>query len=429
MNRMSLGYLSLVVAAFMIGLGNIWKFPALAFQHGLGGVVVYLLFVAMMVPLIAVALESTKHKRYELLEYYLKEYGKPSLGFMFFLFNILLLSYYSIVGGWTLSSLVIEDVTGSLSGNVITLIFVFALLILILIRGREKTLDVMVISVGLFFLAVIVTIIGMYASVPNKGAIGHFIGQAFTWKGITGTTVKDMAVQAAYSVSLGMGFYLVLGAFLPDEVSGTKLASIGAALDTFASILATFVIAMVLAVDPNIPIQGTALLFQGLPKVMLDVLKLPALLYLLSFAVFLAALSSMIPIGETIVRIYEEFMRLPRDRAVPTIIGATAVLGLVNVLGMHFGVDTITILDRAVSTFVLFGGIIASWAAIEHRDYIPEGVKKAAYPGIVIVGILGLYSLYHMLRGGQYVSFVLLVGIAVLALALNEKIKNYLESR
>jgi len=429
MNRMSLGYLSLVVAAFMIGLGNIWKFPALAFQHGLGGILVYLLFVAMMVPLIAVALESTKHKRYELLEYYLKEYNRPAFGFMFFLFNILLLSYYSIVGGWTLSSLVIEDVTGSLSGNAITLILVFALLILILMRGREKTLDVMVISVGLFFLAVIVTIVGMYANVPDKGAMGHFIGQAFTWKGISGATVKDMAVQAAYSVSLGMGFYLILGAFLPDEVSGAKLASIGAALDTLASILATFVIAMVLAVDPNIPIQGTALLFQGLPKVMLDVLKLPALLYLLSFAVFLAALSSMIPIGETIVRIYEEFTRLPRDKAVLTIIGTTAVLGLANVLGMHFGVDTITVLDGAVSTFVLFGGIIAAWAAIEHRDYVPENVKTAAYPGIALVGILGLYSLYHMFRGGQYASFVLLVGIVGLALLLNDRIRNYLESR
>ncbi|ASJ05009.1 sodium-dependent transporter [Thermococcus barossii] len=429
MNRFTLGYLSLVVAAFMIGLGNIWKFPALAFQHGLGGIVVYLIFVAMMVPLIAVALESTKHKRYELLEYYLKEYKRPAFGFMFFLFNILLLSYYSIVGGWTLSSLVIKDVTGSLSGNAITLVFVFALLILILIRGREKTLDVMVISVGLFFLALIVAIIGIYSNVPDKGAISHFIGQAFTWKGITEATVRDMAIQAAYSLSLGMGFYLILGAFLPDEISGAKLASIGAALDTFASILATFVIAMVLAVDPNIPIQGTALLFQGLPKVMVDILKLPALFYLLSFAVFLAALSSMIPIGETIVRIYEEFMRLPRDKAVLTIIGVTALLGLTNILGMKFGIDTITILDGAVSTFVLFGGIIAAWAAIEHREYVPEGLKKVAYPGIVVVGILGLYSLYHMLTEGQYVSFLLLIGIVGLALILNDKIKNYLESR
>ncbi|WP_240910796.1 sodium-dependent transporter [Thermococcus sp. MAR1] len=426
---MSLGYLSLVVAAFMIGLGNIWKFPALAFQHGLGGIIVYVIFVAMMIPLIAVALESTKHKRYELLEYYLKEYQRPAFGFMFLLFNILLLSYYSIVGGWTLSSLVIEDVTSSFTGNIITLLFVFALLILILVRGREKTLDVMVISVGLFFLAVVATIIGMYTTVPDKGAIGHFIGQAFAWKGISGTTIKDMAVQAAYSVSLGMGFYLILGAFLPDEISGTKLASIGVALDTFASILATFVIAMVLAVDPSIPIQGTALLFQGLPRVMLDILKLPALLYLLSFAVFLAALSSMIPIGETIVRIYEEFTRLPREKAVIIIIGATAVIGLANVFGMHFGVDTITVLDGAVSTFVLFGGIIAAWAAIEHREYVPKEVKNAAYPGIVLVGILGLYSLFHMIKGGQYVSFVLLVGIVGMALALNGKLRDYLEAR
>jgi len=429
MNRMSVAYLSLVVAAFMIGLGNIWKFPALVLKYGLGGLLLYLFFVAMMVPLIAVAMESTKHRRYELLEYYLKEYGRPAFGLMFFIFNILLLSYYSIVGGWTISSLFVKDVFTHLTGNLATLALVFTLLLVILIRGREKTLDVMVISVVLFFMAVAIAAGGIYAHVPDKAAIAKVLGQAFTWKGITGAMVKDMAVQAAYSVSLGMGFYLILGAFLPGHISGVKLASAGIVLDTLASLLATLLISMILVIDPTIPVEGTALLFKGLPTVMLEVLKLPALLYLLSFAVFLAALSSMIPIGETIVRIYEELTRLPRNKAVVRTLGVAALLGVINVLGMNAGIDTISVLDGAVSTFVLFGGIIAAWAVIERRDYIPESLRKAAYPGIVLVGALGLYSLYHMLKNGQYASFVVLVGAVAIALLLNDKLKAYLESR
>jgi len=429
MNRLRLEYLSLVVAAFMIGLGNIWKFPALLLQYGLGALILYLVFVAMIIPLIAVAMESTKHRRYEILRYYLKEYGKPAFALLFLLFNLLLISYYSIVGGWTISSLFIEDVTKNLGGNIVTLLLVFAILILVLMRGKEKTLDVMVISVVLFFLTLIVSSVGIYTHVPNKTTVGEILAKAFTWRGITGQMIKDMAIQAAYSLSLGMGFYLVLGEFLPDNISGMKLATAGAVLDTFASLLGTISIAMILAVDPTIPIQGTALLFHGLPTVMLNVLNLPALLYLLSFVVFLAAISSMIPIGETMVRIYSNLTHIPREKSVPTIMGAGLILGMINVLGMNFGIDTITILDVAVSTFVLFGGIIAAWAVIEYREYMPENLKKATYPGLIIVAMLGLYSLYHMFRNKQYISFLLLVGVIIILLAINNRIKTYLESR
>ena len=226
-----------------------------------------------------------------------------------------------------------------------------------------------------------------------------------------------------------MGFYLVLGEFLPDTMSGVKLATFGAVLDTVASLLSTLGIAMILAVDPTIPVQGTALLFRGLPSVMLNILHLPILLYLLSFAVFLAAISSMIPIGETMVRIYINLTNISREKTVPAILGAGLILGIVNIFGMNLGIDTITILDGAVSTFVLFGGIIAAWAVIEHRDYIPESLRNASYPGIIIVGILGIYSLYQMFVGRQYVSFLLLVGIIAIVLAVNDKVKSYLHAK
>ncbi|WP_010477423.1 sodium-dependent transporter [Thermococcus zilligii] len=429
MDRLSFGYLSLVVAAFMIGLGNIWKFPALLLRYGLGGLVVYLLSVAIIVPLIAVALESTKHKRYEILEYYFKEYGRPAFALLFLVFDLLLISYYTIVGGWTISSLFIKDVTGSLTGNLVTLVIVFVILILILMRGKEKTLDVMVVSVVLFFLALVVSELSMYLNVPNKTAIGETLSKAFTWRGITLGMIKDMVIQAAYSLSLGMGFYLVLGEFLPEKVSGMKLAAAGAVLDTTASLIATVSISTVLAVDPTIPIEGTALLFKGLPKAMLEVLNLPVLLYLLSFAAFLAALSSMIPVGETIVRVYSNLTRIPREKSVPFMLGLGLVLGVVNVLGMSLGVDTITILDSAVSTFTLFGGIVAAWAIIERREYLQESVRKAAYSGILTVAVLGLYSLYTMLRTKQYASFLLLVGVVVIVLGINGKLKSHLESR
>ena len=136
----------------------------------------------------------------------------------------------------------------------------------------------------------------------------------------------------------------------------------------------------------------------------------------------------MIPIGETIVRIYSELSRLRREKAVPVVMGVAALLGLINVITMNSGIDMIGVLDGAVSTFVLFGGIIAAWAVVVKRDYIPPNLMLWGRMGVLIVGALGVYSLYHMLRNGQYLSFALLVGIVGVAILMNDTVKRKVES-
>ncbi len=430
MNRLSWWYLSLVVAAYMIGLGNIWKFPALLLKYGLGGLVVYIAMVVLMIPLIAVAMDSTKHRRYEILEYYLKEYNKPALGFMFFLFDLVLISYYTLVGGWTVTSLFIKDVSASLTGNLISLVFVFVILSVILLRGRERTLDIMVISVVLLFIAILIVVPSIHIKISTlkvSYAASEWFRQAFTWKGISLGTIRDMAQQAAYSLSLGMGFYLVLGEFLPENISPVKIATIGAVLDTLTSLVATYMITMILALNPGVPIEGTALLFKGIPNVLIYSLNERGLLYLINVSIFLAALSSMIPIGETILRAYEELSKMDRDKALPTVMGAAFVLGLLSIVGLSLvHINTIGILDGAVSTFVLFGGVIAAWAVIERRDYITRGLHEASYIGIVIVSILGLYSLYHLIISAQYTAVIVLVALIALSLSLNGYLRKLL---
>jgi NSS family neurotransmitter:Na+ symporter len=58
--RLSFTYLSLTVAAFMVGLGNIWKFPSMVIEYGLGGLVVYIASVVVLIGMLAAALETTK---------------------------------------------------------------------------------------------------------------------------------------------------------------------------------------------------------------------------------------------------------------------------------------------------------------------------------------------------------------------------------
>jgi len=122
-------YLSLVVAAYMVGLSNLWKFPALVLRYGLGGLLSYLLMVILMIPLISAALESTKNRRYELVEYYEKEFKTPGPAMAFFLFDILLLSYYSIASGWFLKTMGPEGVLPSGGWSILTLLIFFTVLI------------------------------------------------------------------------------------------------------------------------------------------------------------------------------------------------------------------------------------------------------------------------------------------------------------
>ncbi len=104
-NRNRLWYISLVVAAYMVGVSNLWKFPALVLKYGLGGLLSYIFMVTVMVPLIATAMVSTKNKGYELAEFYSREFNTVWPAMAFFLFDIILLLYYPIVSGWFLGRL------------------------------------------------------------------------------------------------------------------------------------------------------------------------------------------------------------------------------------------------------------------------------------------------------------------------------------
>jgi NSS family neurotransmitter:Na+ symporter len=422
--RGSLAYLGLVVGAYMVGLGNIWKFPALLYQHGLGGLIVYLVFVAFMVTLIAIALESTQHTRRDLIGYFTEEYRKPALGILFGVFAIIVLGYYPTVAGWTITQFVVPEPYSSILGSVLAMTITLGLALFVLLRGREHALDVMVASVGLFFLAILVSIGVLYGKMDATVSqnFHHALSQMFGWKGISMATIRDMAQQSAYSLSLGMGFYLILGAFLPRNYKPLHIVTLGATLDTTASLLSSILIAQVLAFNPDVPIAGTSLVFGALPQV-LKALGLGWLLYILEFAVFLAGFSSIIPLGEVIIRFFETVFGMDREKSAIYGVVTSYALGLFIIVGMiAFGWDTIDWFDGAFSTFVLFGGIISAWAIIERRPYIPNTLANIGYVGVFIIFVLGLYSLSSLLVNKMVISFLILVAVVLTAIAYNTEL-------
>ena len=113
------GYL-MVAAGASIGLGNIWKFPYLAYRGG-GGVflVVYLLVVlALAKPMVEMETAIGRHSGLDTVTAF--ECINPRWGFVGWLGNlctIMINFYYVVVGGWVLRYLCQFIFVGNFGGD------------------------------------------------------------------------------------------------------------------------------------------------------------------------------------------------------------------------------------------------------------------------------------------------------------------------
>jgi NSS family neurotransmitter:Na+ symporter len=361
---------------------------------------------------------------YEVMEYFSKEYGKPAFALLFLVFDVLLIGYYSIVGGWTLSSIVLPKVLHDMALNIsMSFLFIFILLV-ILLAGKERTTDFMVVSFVLFALATIVVIWDLYQSV-GSGAISETMKNILVWKGLSIKMALAMASQAAYSLGVGMGFYLLLGSVLPRERSGTGIVAVGALLDTLMALAGLMLIATLITVEPSTTMNNSSLVFEDLPVIIKERLDI-LVLYVFNLSLFLVAMTSMLPIGEVTGRITAEVLGISRGEGAIISLSIAAAVGVLVSTLEGLGFDPIGVLDGVVSTFILFGGIIEAYAAAQGKGYLPEWLRAWAWVGIITVTFLGLYS---FLGWSSPISPILLIGVALSALALNDMVERRLKLR
>ena len=97
----------LAAAGSAVGLGNLWRFPYLAAQYG-GGIflLVYLLLVLTFgFSLLILEIAIGRKTKLSSINAYTKLNEKFGwLGILSFLIPVLILPYYSVIGGWLLST-------------------------------------------------------------------------------------------------------------------------------------------------------------------------------------------------------------------------------------------------------------------------------------------------------------------------------------
>ena len=333
----------LAVTGSAVGLGNIWKFPYVAGQNGGGAfVLVYLIcvFVIGMPVMMSEILIGRRGRRNPIATMALlgQEEGSSRrwslIGAMGVLAGILILSYYAVIGGWTLSY-VLKSGAGAFAGagadaitairdgfigswtTVLTYHTLFmALTTFVVARGVERGLERAVRIMVPALLLLLVTLLGYSI---NSGHFGAGLEFMFSpdFSRLTWDSVLAAMGQAFFTLSIGMGAVMAYGAYLPEETSIAGSSVAVALADTSIAILAGLVIFPLVFANGLDPADGPGLVFITLP---LAFGQMPGgiifgtlFFVLLTFAAWTSAISLMEP---AVAWLVERFKRTRAESAI-----------------------------------------------------------------------------------------------------------------
>ncbi len=337
----------LAAAGSAVGLGNLWRFPYTVGNNG-GGlfVLIYLLSVIIIaIPVLVAEITLGRHTRKNPVGAF--NYIKPGskwklVGFLGVTTGFMILSYYSVIAGWTVGYFVkalagnfgsITSVQAAESFSVFTsnwwlmiglLAFFIFLTVYVISRGVSGGIEkysriLMPVLLGILFLLLL-------RSLTLKGASK---GVAFYLKPDFSVMSPKLIIQAMgqafFSLSLGMGTMITYGSYVNKKENIPSSAAWIAFFDTFIAIMAGFIIFPAIFSQGMNPDQGSGVMFNTLPVLFS---KMPAgsifgPLFFLLLAI--AALTSTISILEVPVAYFIDEKKLSRKK-IAVIIGFVAFL-------------------------------------------------------------------------------------------------------
>ncbi len=346
-----------------VGLGNIWRFPYITSENGGGAfVLIYLLCIlAVGLPIMFSEIVIGRRGRMSPINSIreLSDDAKATrawmgLGFLGVIAGFIILSFYSVVAGWTLhyGFAYLKELVGmgapitdpgetfeNLLASAGELTFWHGLFMLMTVGvvafGVEKGLEraVTILMPLLFVLLLILLGYGM-----NTGSFQEAVGFLFRpdWSQVSGPMIVTAMGQAFFTLSLGMCAIMTYGAYLPSDVNIPKVGTTVAISDTVVALiagLAIFPIVISFGIDPGS--GGAWLIFTSLP---LAFSEMPfgiaygmAFFLLLSVAAWTSAISLMEPATAYLV----EATDLSRKAAALCVAAFAWMLGLATVFSFN----------------------------------------------------------------------------------------------
>ena len=354
----SIGFI-LASAGSAVGLGNIWRFPYITGENG-GGV--FLLAYVMILAVLGLSVMLAEFtigraaKRNPIGAFTILKGGAwPLVGFLGVASAFIVLSFYSVVGGWTIAY-VIYSITGEINitdpqalksffGNFISdplqilmyhglfMVATTSLVVLGINNGIQKACYFLMPL--LFLLIVTLVLVSLNLEGSWEGVLFFF--QPDLSK-ITPTIFTKALGQAFLSLSLGLGALLTYASYLDSKSNLPACVGWVISLDFLICILAGLVILPAVFAFGFQPDIGASLTFITLPAVFAQIPGTNIFAALFFALLFIAALTSAISLLEVVTAYAIDEHRMSRSRA-------TVMLGIIIFLfgipsALSFGVTS-----------------------------------------------------------------------------------------
>jgi neurotransmitter:Na+ symporter, NSS family len=383
----------LATAGSAIGLGNIWKLPYMIGVNG--GSAFVLVFIACIffvgIPLMMTEILLGRRAQKNPLdgmntlasEAQASHYWKY-LGGMGMLTGLLILGFYSVIGGWVLAY-IFEAGSGSfgqitasqsaanfdvLLASPLKLLFWHTLFMLMTMgvvakgvnSGLEKANNILIPSL----FAILLVLLGYSMSVGDMHAAFQFMF-APDFSKITPVAVLSALGHAFFSLSLGMGAVMVYGSYLQRNVSIARTTIYIALLDTMLGLLVGLAIYSLVFANHLAPNAGPGLIFQTLPIAFGHMPGGSFIGTLFFILVAFAAWTSSISLVEPAIAWITENTTIKRHTAAWGLGVLVWLLGVAVVLSFNewkdirviFGLNIFETLDKLTSTILLpLGGLL-----------------------------------------------------------------------
>lgn len=365
----------MAMAGSAIGLGNIWRFPYLVGQNGGAAFILLYIFSAALLAIPVFLAECVIGRRGGSSTFGAMRKLAPGshyrwAGLITVITPLLLLSFYSVVGGWSVDYLLkacmlrfTQDSTGLFEGLLSSTwepIFMHTTFMIgtaiIILLGVKKGIErfTKVTMPLLFILIVIIVAFGLTLPGAGKG-VEYLIKPDFSK--ITPSVITSAMGQAFFSMSLGVGTILTYASYVSKDENLMVSAGGTAVFDLLFALLAGFAVMPAVFAAGIQPGQGPGLIFDTLPYIFSQMTPwVGAVISILFFlSVLVAALTSSISLLEVGVAYFVEEKGVSRTKAT---IGLAALVWAIGVLCSLYG-GFFDFLDHLCSDWLMpFGGVL-----------------------------------------------------------------------
>lgn len=339
----NLGFI-LAAAGSAVGLGNIWKFPGKVGANGGGTFIVTYLIIIFLIGLTVMLAELSlgRYAGCNIVGAFAKVSKKWKwVGGLGVLTAFVIVSYYSVVGGWVMkyittyltganfggdTSTFFTSFVGSATEPLLWHIAFMVLVVIIIMKGVAGGIE----KIGKIFMPILFILLGAIAirsiTLPGASEGLKFIF-TFNVADFTPKLIIDAIGQAFFSLSLGMSIMITYGSYVPKKDNLAKSAGIICTLDTLVAIIAAFaIIPAVFATGTDLGMGG-AFAFISLPNVFSQMPGGTFFGLLFFVLLFFAAFTSAISILEGVVAYVSEEFKINRKFAIFGVAGAAILLG------------------------------------------------------------------------------------------------------